>query len=173
MPDIVYGDAGTNRTITGITYGDAGTNRTLVQVWYGDAGTNRLVWPNVAVSLTNKSIYSSRIGAGLVRSTFNLQNTGVASGVVNPAGTGGGSYAPQWLSGGTPANYDARWTIVSGVPTTGTTGIYQNLGTTRTWTLDAPGGFGTVTAIGTVEIRDAATLIVLATATIQLDAERA
>lgn len=125
------------------------------------------------IALSNHTIYSSRIGAGVITSTFTLSNTGVASGNSNPSGFGGGSYAPEWLTLGTAANYDARWTNVSGAPTTGTTGTWLNLGTSRSWTMDGPGGMGTNVAIGTVEIRDAATLVVLATATIELDAERA
>lgn len=123
------------------------------------------------VALTNKSIAASRTGAGLTVATFKTDNTGVASGGVTPGGTGAGSYAPQWLSGGgTPSNYDVRWTVVSGTLTTGTTGTWLNLGTTRNWTINAGAGIGTKTAVGTVEIRDVGTLAVLATATITISA---
>lgn len=33
MP-ILFGDAGTNRTMTAVVYGDGGTNRTIVEAWY-------------------------------------------------------------------------------------------------------------------------------------------
>lgn len=170
MPGITYGDAGTNRTITSITYGDAGTNRTLIQIWYGDAGTNRLVWPSQVVSLTNHSPYASNTGVGTITATFTLDNAGLASETTLPGGTIG--YAPEWLSAGTPANYDCRWTTLSGTLSTGTAGVWQNLGTTRAWSRNAGAGVGVMTCSGTLEIRDAATLTVLATATITLTAER-
>ena len=170
MPGITYGDSGVNRDITAITYGDGGINRSIIEVWYGDAGTNRLVWPSGTVSLTNHSPYASNVGVGLIAATFTLDNAGLASETTLPGGTIG--HAPEWLSAGTPANYDCRWTTLSGTLSTGTSGTWQNLGTTRAWSRNAGAGVGVMTCRGTLEIRDAATLIVLATATIQLDAER-
>lgn len=175
MPGVFYGDSGTNRTMISITYGDAGTNRTIVEMWYGDAGTNRKVWPAATVALTNHTVYASRIGAGIVNAVFELNTSGSALGATTPAGgIGDGPFAGEWMLTGPSSAYDARFTIVSGTLTSGSgAGVWLNLGTTRNWGRNAGAGIGTNTCIGTVEIRDASTLVVLATATIDLTAERA
>lgn len=75
-----------------------------------------------------------------------------------------------WLTGlGAASDYEVRWTTVSGTLTGGTDGAWESLGTTRNWTRnrtsDTP---GTTTVVGTVEIRNASTLVVLASATITI-----
>ena len=170
MAGIYYGDSGTNRTMAQVYYGDAGTNRLIQEIWYQDGGTLRKVWPPAIVQLTNKSIYATNSSPGTAIAQFQLLNTGEAIGTSTPSGFGGGSYLPEWGSGLVGANYDCRFTLTSGTVTTGTTGTWLNLGTSRSWTRNrtAP---GIHTVIGTMEIRDASTLAVLATATIDLTAE--
>lgn len=75
--------------------------------------------------------------------------------------TGNGSTADfNWKLTGNGADYDAFFTVTSGSPT-GTTGSWLNLGTDRGWGLSRP-GIGSNSATGTLQIRDASTLVVLA-----------
>jgi hypothetical protein len=101
-----------------------------------------------------------------------LLNTGIAQSVTNIAAP---VFLQNWI---TPlsgmSGYDARVTIASG-PTglgiaTGTFGAWLNLGTSRTWALDNAGGNGNSSMTVTAEIRNTATLTILATATIVFNA---
>jgi len=87
--------------------------------------------------------------------------------VSSPGGTS--SFAPEWLSSGTASAYEAQWTNTSGAITVGTAGVWESLGTSRAYGISR-GSLGTTTCTGTLEIRDASTLTVLASATINLSA---
>lgn len=77
----------------------------------------------------------------------------------------------NWLSGGSAANYDIRATILSGTFSSGSVGTWLNLSGTRSWTRGAAAGtFQSVTAL--FEIRNASTLVVLASANITLESDR-
>lgn len=170
MAGIFYGDGGVNRTMTQLIYGDAGVNRIIQEAWYQDGGTLRKVWPPAVVSLTNKTIAAVGTSPGTSTAEFQLLNTGEALGIVTPSGSGAGTYLPQWGQGLPGAGYDARFTVTSGALSGGTAGVWLNLGTSRSWTRGRA-ALGISTVIGTMEIRDAGTLAVLATATIELSAE--
>lgn len=76
-----------------------------------------------------------------------------------------------WMNGGTAANYDIRATIVSGTVTTGTTGSWLSLSGGQSWSKTRTSNLaGTDTVVLTIEIRDASTLSVLDSGTVQLDA---
>lgn len=160
MP-ITYGDAGTSRNLVALTYCDGGTNRTITEAWYGDGGTNRLVFS--AVNLLGLDPSSTVTTPTDASATYTLTNAGLeqATGLANNT----------WLSAGAASSYDVRATLSSGALTSGTTGSWLNLGTTRSWnvtrTNNAP---GTDTATLTIEIRDATSLIVLATVTVVITA---
>lgn len=84
------------------------------------------------------------------------------------------AYANEWFPGGLAASYDCFATLNSGTLSGGTTGSWLNLGTTRSWTCSATKGTtgtSTQSANLTVQIRDATSLTVLASATISLYAE--
>ena len=65
--------------------------------------------------------------------------------------------------------YEARVTVNTGTLSTGTGGVWQALGTTRSWTVQQT-VIGTKTANITVEIRLAITGLVLATKTVDITA---
>lgn len=114
-------------------------------------------------TLLNAATYS-RTGTA---AKFELRND---RGAYASDDTGTDSLRYNWLTGGTPSNYEVQATLVSGTFTSGTTGSWLNLGTTRTWTRGATvGNFQTVTA--TFEIRDATSLVVLASANITLECD--
>lgn len=162
MP-ITYGDAGTNRSITAASYGDGATRRDLREIWYGDGGTNRLVF--AGVNLLGLDPSHSVASPGTATATYSLTSAGLE--------TATGSSNNTWLLAGSAADYDVRLTINSGTLTSGTSGSWLNLGTTRTWTLQRSGAIGISTTNTTVEIRSASTLTVLATATVIFTAETA
>ena len=66
----------------------------------------------------------------------------------------------KWPATGDASDYEIRIDITSGSLTSGTTGSWINLGTTRTWRLTRT-TIGTSNASGTVQIRDATTHAVL------------
>jgi hypothetical protein len=128
------------------------------------------------VTLTNQTDLTLAYLNTQAISQYQLASNGIASisvgtGVLNPI-------PGEWLVGGTASDYEVRATLVGtiGVPpgsTSGTFGSWLSLGTTRLWYVEVTEfGIGTSTAEleMTVEIRDAATQTVQATATINLEA---
>lgn len=76
----------------------------------------------------------------------------------------------DWLISGSAGDYEVRATLNSGTLTTGTTGSFQVLSTTRAWTVQR-----TIVGIGsanlTIEIRRVGTTTILASASVILTAE--
>lgn len=111
--------------------------------------------------------------------TFTLNASGVAQATTAgsnsnpPAGTTG--YAPEWMIQGPASDYEARATLNSGSLSSGTTGSWLGLGTTRSWTctasIGAGGGHTETNANLTIEIRSAASLTVFVSAVMVLAAE--
>ena len=78
-----------------------------------------------------------------------------------------------WLLQGSAGDYDCRLTVNSGTAPAGSaTGSWLSCGTTRAWTLTdtSPIG-GPITNNCTIQIRDATTLNVLASATVTMSVE--
>lgn len=125
------------------------------------------------VKLTNQSVtdFQSIVLPGTASSscTYRLLNTGV---VEIDRLRGSDSYpVGEWLTGGSPGNYDARFTLLSGT-LTGTFGSWLNLATSRSIGNSASrsiAGTTTVTGSATVEIRRTSTGQILGTATITLE----
>lgn len=98
----------------------------------------------------------------------------LTSGVLQINGADGVS--GEWRLFGASADYDVRFTSVSGsVPTGVTYGAWLNLATSRVASLSASRsgsvGLTSVSGVVTVEIRNTASGLVLATATITITAE--
>lgn len=108
--------------------------------------------------------------------TFRLNSSGVAQAITSgntsspPAGTT--NYSDEWLRFGSASDYEARATLQSGTLSSGTVGTYENLGTTRSYTVTCSvgGGGGAVSKDCSflIEIRDTSTLVVLAADSITL-----
>lgn len=107
---------------------------------------------------------ASDVDSPAANAQFSLTNAGTAD-------FSGSGADPDytWLLSGSAGDYDARFTLSSGSISTGTAGTWQNLATSRSWGCFANGG-GTQIASGTIEIRDASTLAVLASGSLTLDA---
>lgn len=84
------------------------------------------------------------------------------------SGTGLGGYT--WLNTGAAGDYEIRATLLSGSLTSGATGIWQSLSSSRTWS-KRRSGIGTSVVTLKMEVRAVATGLVVATATINLDVE--
>lgn len=89
---------------------------------------------------------------------------------------GAGNFTGEWKLEGASNAYEARCTLVTGTITSGNLNIWQNLGTTRTWTTGVPwqdalpGEINLKEATLLIEIRSAATMAILDSATINLSA---
>lgn len=95
--------------------------------------------------------------------SWTMNNGGTVS------GTGLGSYT--WLNIGAAGDYEVRATILTGGSlTTGATGVWQALSTTRTWSRKRSGVGASIVTLK-IEVRAVASGLTVATATITLDAE--
>lgn len=134
---------------------------------YGASASRQPSAPVVAI--TNQTIASVGL-ANPASVSYSLTSAGAVQQSING---GGATTIENWI---TPqsgmSGYEGRVTATgSGGTFTGTTGSWLNLGTTRTWELSHNVSGAFVSRSLTVEIRDAATLSVLTTATITLNVE--
>ncbi len=130
-------------------------------------GTN-IVWQLLTVNITDQSIQvinpSTRATAG-----YRLNSSGIAESLSNLAYT----TLETWLLSGAASDCEVRVTLSLGTLSSGTTDTWQNLGTSRSWTVVAGNYYPEFAeAEIVVEIRNATTLTILDTATINLQAER-
>lgn len=123
------------------------------------------------VAISNTTVNATRIGASTT-ATYQLENDG-GIGVSNANGTsiidGGNWVTPAGAS--VAALFECRATVISGSLTSGTTGSWLALDTTRTWTLGSGGPPGSQTCVFTLEIRRASDGVVVDSADITLEAE--
>ncbi len=100
--------------------------------------------------------------------TVNTSLTFNSSSVANPyrvlySLSGGETPNRYWIYPllGNSSNYEIRFTLTSGAVSSGSsTGVWLNMGTTRSWTVTRT-GYGTSTAEGLIEIRNATTQAVV------------
>jgi hypothetical protein len=157
-------DAGVARLITEVWANDAGTARRITEIWVNDNGTARQVFAGAQVTLSNISCTSSMVGVPAT-AQYTLSSTGDINGTLN---TNTVIDRDDWLTPKTGmSNYEARATVTSGTLTSGTTGAWQSLGTSRTWTLTTS---GIAQVVMTIEIRRASDAVVQDSATITLNA---
>lgn len=163
---ITYDDGTANRAITEVFYKDGATQRTIVEVWYGDAGTNRLVFSagGGGVNIVGGTITHSVADPSDASTAYFLNSTG------SEASLPAGQVSNTWLLSGIASDYEVRATLTSGSLTSGTTGTWLSLGTSRSWTRDRNTA-GVSQAVMTIEIRNATTLVVLDSASVTLTAE--
>lgn len=100
---------------------------------------------------------------------YRLNTSGIAEKLENAAYT----TLETWLVMGSSGSYEARATLNSGSLTSGTTGSWLALSSSREWTVtDSVFDLNPVEAEILVEIRNATTLAVIDSATVTLSAER-
>jgi len=131
----------------------------MMQMLLGSAGDT--------LSLSNQTITSVVASPATASTVYYLNNDGTIQREINGVVTGLG----DWLVPGVNAsNYEVFATLDSGSLTTGTTGSWLNLGTSRVWSL-TNSSFGPQTTQITVQIRRTGTATILASATITFNAE--
>lgn len=168
-----YQDGASQRNIKFLYYQDGASQRQITEAYYQDGANLRQWWPPEFVFLSNQTANANRI----LPDPANAQaQMGVyADGFFKRSINGGANTALfQWLlAGGTASNYDVRLTAVSGTTPSGPAlATWFNLASNQVWTIVKAGGsVGTVSFTGTLEIRDAATLAILATSTITFNAD--
>jgi hypothetical protein len=118
------------------------------------------------VTISDEFISSTRVASGTAVSTYTLSSTGDINRTVNTNTTDIG----DWITPkSAAANYECFATLSSGTLSSGTTGSWLALTSSRGWTRNRS-TTGTSTAVIVVEIRKTGTSTVLDTATITLEA---
>lgn len=83
-------------------------------------------------TVTAHTVYDDDADGGGASANISAGNNGVLSWFTNNFGSG--VYSGQWLTGGTPSQWEVLAATVSGTPGTGTMSTWLALSTTRTWT---------------------------------------
>lgn len=115
------------------------------------------------ITLTDQSI--SHLTSGVATAGYRLNSTGIAE------QREGGSYSTleTWIAIGSASSYECRATVTFGALTSGTADTWLNLGSSREWYVQRSTS-GSSDCIIIVEIRNASTLAVVSTATIEMSA---
>ena len=131
--------------------------------------TSGLAVPRITIS--DLSVDDVTISPTNASATYQLTSAGVINQITNSGGTTspGNWISPVAAAGG---NYEVRATVNSGSLTSGTTGSWTALSSTQSW-VRQQNSIGTSSCNLTIEIRHATSLVVLDTASITLNAERA
>jgi len=168
------GQGGTESSAPGTAPGGGGAGGQDDAGGRGARGEVCFYWLTNNINLSNQSVRSWGYNNSQGICEFKLGSDGVAYiadeiGVLNPI-------AGEWLVSGTSSDYEVKATqnLTTGVPpgtVSGTFGSWQSLGTDRSWYVEVTnGGIGVLNAtlFMTIEIRDAVSLSVLATANVTL-----
>jgi hypothetical protein len=134
--------------IGGVSYNDTATKTHKLNVVSGGGGSG-------TVSIDNQTLVRTSLHGTACQ--YNLNADG------NVYGPTASALLEAWLDSGSAGSFEARATLLSGALTTGTTGVWQALSTTRTWT-------ATLASIK-IEIRRVSDGVILDTATISLEAD--
>lgn len=163
--------------------GSSFTEAGYLKVWNGSSwvpAVNAYTWDGSAwkkffpsVKITDKTaVNNSKAGVGgTAAATYRLRNDGVA---LRQQGTSLVTISGEWLVGsGTTSDYEVQATELSGSggSFSGPGAGWNNLSTTRDWTLTVTDDFGDREVL--IEIRIAATSLVIATATISFEVDSA
>jgi len=142
-------------------------------------GTAAAASPDVVMNNTPWAgfVYASSLG-GAAQCNFRIASTGIAS-MSNVGSNGGGGAtlmsSETWLITGAASDYDVRWSFTGStgdVIANPGNGVWLNLGTSRTWSIrDSDYNPGVKNIIGNLQIRNASTLVVLATGTLSMSVD--
>lgn len=127
------------------------------------SGAWTVIWRRI--TLSNQSLTDTR-PTGTAVSGYRLNTSGIAEELR------GTSYSTleTWLTAGSASGYEARVTILSGTLSSGTSGSWLALSSSREWSV-SQASLGQNICEFTVEIRNATTLVVAASATVQITAD--
>lgn len=161
------GVSGAWKQVASLAVGVSGAWKTVASGWVGVGGVWKQFYASLVIALP-ATITENKLVAfpGTANATMAFNSDGTYA-------AGDGTPSGNWATPGSVGigtGYDIRWSTVSGTLTTGTAGTWQSLSSNRTYGRDRS-GVGSAQAVGTVEIRDASTLVVLTTSTVTLYAE--
>lgn len=143
----------------------SGTWQEVKEIWVKVSGVWQKVFQYLNAAITDQAITA---GASGVASTgaYRLNSNGQAQAGDN------GSYTnlETWLLAGTNADFECRATLNSGTLSSGSTGVWESLSSSREWTRSvAANGFAQTNI--TVEIRRAADSVVVDSAVIDISVD--
>lgn len=122
-----------------------------------------------AISLPDRTIVDAQTSPATARAIYRVDADG---NVYEKIGAAAAVLISQWCNPALNAgNYEARATILSGSVNTGTFGSWQALSTSREWGQEVTTNSFVIGQFQ-VEIRNATTLAVRATATVDAEADR-
>lgn len=101
-------------------------------------------------------------------SRYTLTNAGLEQ---TKEGTASYVTLGTWLKTGVASDYDVFVTVVSGSVSSGSTGVWLNLGTTREWTKLGADGAGASSVVLTIQLRRTSTGAVLDSASVTLTSD--
>lgn len=158
------GVSGVNKDVPDLWVGVAAVWKKVSDVWVGVGGVWKQAYQSVTVNLLGLDPMDVQVSPTDATAIYALTNTG------SEDATNGSS--STWLLTGVASDYEARATVTAGTLTTGTTGSWLNLGTSRQWTKARTSNIsGVDTASMTIEISLAGVGAAIATATVDLTAE--
>jgi hypothetical protein len=162
-------DAGVARQIREVWVNDAGTARRIQEIWVNDGGTARRIFVSDVISISDVTAESEEVNPAAATAAYRLTSAG---NIEHTTGDNTVVDMGDWITPQTNmANYECRADIVSGTLSTGTTGAWQSLSSTRTWTKQQVIN-GTSTVSFTLQIRRASDAVVMDSATVTLTATR-
>lgn len=166
MP-LTIGTTSGNKDPYQITIGTTSGNKDIIEGWVGTTSGNKLFFSGATITLdTSYSMYGTDGGFGSASASFALESDGD---IIASEGFGNVDVG-DWISpkASAPGSYEVRATIVSGSLSSGTTGSWLALTSTRTWVVSRSSP-GYSSCVLTIEIRLSGT--VLDTTTVTLEAE--
>lgn len=163
MSNQYVNDAGTWRNLRNVYVNDGGTWRDIRQVYVNDGGT----WRTVFTSTFMPDIVISRADTGSPAELY-IDNNGAIRQRVGSTITSYGS----WSTDPSTTDYEIFVSVTNGSFSTGdSTGVWLNMGTSRSWTRTAAVG-ATQTCDFTIQLRRVSTGETINTATCQLECVR-
>src|SRR5688572_30208517 len=124
-------DGGTWRQIEAVSVNDAGTWRSIDEIYVNDSGTWRSVFVSDLISISDVTAESEEVNPAAATAAYRLTSAG---NIEHTTGDNTVVDMGDWITPQTNmANYECRADIVSGTLSTGTTGAWQSLASTRTW----------------------------------------
>lgn len=159
-------DSSTWRDATRLYVNDVGTWREIISQYVNDGGT----WRSVHDTAHLQDVFAENavLAPTNASASIRVANDGT---VLKEEGSGAGFVSQfSWdlaSSGAAASNYEIRLASAVGIVTGDATDTWLSLGTTRTWT-KTRSSLGSSDGTGTVEIRDASTLDVLASASFRI-----
>ena len=163
---ISVGVSGTNKTATP-SVGVGGAWKAVAAGWVGVGGAWKEFYRAINAAISNASAYTFVSSPSEATAQYLLNSDGRAQKVENSSTS---DISGEWLVAGANSDFEVYATVDSGTLTSGPTGSWVSLSTSRVWTLTR-GTVGLSSVDLTIEIRRASDAVVVDSATITLTAE--